>query len=147
MVFIVPLRVKKQFMRHVKKFTKSQNNQPKADQKAASQDDGLFFTIPTSDFSEKDFKDYLTDMKVGNKDVVIHPHDSNKTTTVRVTDARHNRTVDDYIHNSQYVLVPKVECDIVTKFIQEKQPIYRTAVIQLGVGYTSFPENELFKDS
>lgn len=141
MVFLVPKDIKKQFMRHVRKFTKAHGKQG-----PSSGQEGAFFTLATEDFKdkdEKDFRDYLGDMKLGNKDVVVHHHEGK--TTIRVADARHNKAVEDYVHNRQCVLVIKADCEIVSKFIAEKQPTYKTAVLQLGVGYTRYTEPELFK--
>lgn len=141
-VFIVAMEFKKQFMRHVRKFTKSHNKQVMGGDQRGVQNkdaDGGFFTVSSGDYDDKEFKEYLNDMRLGTKEVVVHTHDGK--TTIRVTDAKHVHSVEDYVRNVQCTLVPKVESKVIERFVNEKQPIYRTVDIQLGVGYTRYPDN------
>lgn len=44
------------------------------------------------------------------------------------------------------MLFIKAECDVAQRFISDKQPVYRTAVLQSGITYTKYTEAELFKE-
>lgn len=74
--FIIPAKFKKNFLRHVRKYNKHQtatNHGP--DVKPGSSEDP-FFSVAKREFDEceKDFREYLRDMKLGAKDFTIHHH-------------------------------------------------------------------------